>query len=84
MMTENGGGLAVRPRATALTSVSLIGGTVSHSKFGSDWSSVTGDCPAAGTGVSCCTVTAAGARCEFVANNVAPFLVDNVGLSRYV
>ena len=50
-------------------------------------SSATGDCPAAGTGVSCCTVTADGARCEFVANNVAQFqqnMVDNVALSRYV
>ena len=47
-------------------------------------SSATGDRTAAGTGISCCTVTAAGARCEFVANNVAPFLqnmVDDVRLS---
>ena len=47
-------------------------------------SSATGDCPVAGTGVLCCTVRAG---CEFVANNVAPFLqklVDNVRLSRYV
>ena len=49
--------------------------------------SATADCPAAGTGLSCCTVTAAGAGCEFVASSVAPFLqnlVDNVGLSRCV
>ena len=85
-MTENGG-LAVKPRAAALTSVSLTGGRVSHSECGSNWSSATGDCPAAGTGVSYCTVTDSGAWCEFVANNVAPFLqnlVDNVRLSRYV
>ena len=37
MMSENGG-LAVRPRVTGLTSVSLIGGTVSHSESGSNWS----------------------------------------------
>ena len=37
MITEDDG-LAVRPRATALTSVSLIGGTVSHSESGSNWS----------------------------------------------
>ena len=37
MMTENDG-LVVRPRATALTSVSRIGGTVSHSESGSNWS----------------------------------------------
>ena len=37
MMTENGG-LAVTPWATALTSVSLIGGTFSHSESGSNWS----------------------------------------------
>ena len=46
-----------------------------------------GDCLAAGTGLLCCTVTAAGAGCEVVASSVAPFLqnlVDNVGLSRYV
>ena len=50
-------------------------------------SSATADCPAAGTGVLCCTVTAAGAGCEFVASSVAPFLqnlVNNVRLSRYV
>ena len=44
-------------------------------------SSATGDCSAAGTGILCCTVTSAGAGCEFVANSVAPFLlnlVDNV------
>ena len=49
--------------------------------------SVTGVCPAAGTGLLCCTVTAAGAGCGFVASSVAPFLqnlVDNVGSSRYV
>ena len=49
--------------------------------------SATGDCPAAGTGLLCRTVTAAGAGCEFVASRIAPFLqnlVDNVGLSRYV
>ena len=89
MMTENGG-LAVRPRATALASVSLLGGqsvTVNLAAIGLYNSSATSDCPAAGTGVSCCTVTAAGAGCEFVANNVAPFLqnlVDNVRLSRFV
>ena len=47
-------------------------------------SSAMGDCPAARTGLSCCTVTAAGAGCEFATNNVAPFLqnlVDNVRLS---
>ena len=33
-------------------------------------SSAISDCPAAGTGVSCYTVTAAGARCEFVASNI--------------
>ena len=77
MMTENGG-LAVRPRATALTSVSLM------AAIGLYNSSATGDCPAAGTGLLCCTVTAAGAGCEFVASSVAPFLqnlVDNVRLS---
>ena len=47
---------------------------------------ITGDRPAAGTGLLCRTVTAAGAGCEFVAGSIAPFLqdlVDNVGLSRY-
>ena len=47
-------------------------------------SSAMGDCPVAGTGVLCCSVTAAGAGCEFVTNNIAPFLqnlVDNVTLS---
>ena len=51
MMTEDDD-LAVR--ATALTSVS--GGTVSHSESAASGpydSSATGDCPAAGTGVSC-------------------------------
>ena len=37
MITENGG-FAVRPRPTALISVSLIGGTVSRSESGSNWS----------------------------------------------
>ena len=37
MMTENGS-LAVRPQATALTSVSLMGGKVNHSESGSSWS----------------------------------------------
>ena len=47
-------------------------GTASHSESGSNWSldsSAIGDCPAADTGVSYCTVTAAGARCDFVAIN---------------
>ena len=59
------------PRATALTSVSLIGGTVGHSESGNGSydSFATGDCPSAGTGVSCYTVAVAGARCEFVASN---------------
>ena len=46
--------------------------------------SAMGDCPAAGTGLLCCIVTAAGAGCEFVASSVALFLqnlVDNVELS---
>ena len=49
--------------------------------------SAIGDCPAAGTGLLCCTVIAAGAGCEFVTSSIAPFLqnaVDSVGLSRYV
>ena len=89
MMTENGG-LALSPRATALTSVSLMGGrsvTVGLAAIGLYGGSATGDSPAAGTGLLCCTVAAAGAGCEFVASSVAPFLqnlVDNVGLSRYV
>ena len=77
MMTENGG-LAVRPRATALTSVSLMGGgrsvTVGLAASGLYGGSAMGDCPAAGTGLLCCTVTAAGAGCELVASSVAPFL----------
>ena len=38
-------------------------------------------------GISCGTVTAAVAGCEFVANNIAPFLqnlVGNVSLSQYI
>ena len=46
--------------------------------------SATGDFPAAGTGVSCYTVTAAGARCEFFPDPFMQYLVDNVRLSRYV
>ena len=89
MMTENGC-LAVRPWATALTSVSLMGTqsvTVGLAASGLYDSSATGNCPAAGTGLSCCTVTAAGAGCEFVASSIALFLqnlFDNVGLSRFV
>ena len=44
-------------------------------------SSATGDCPGPGTRVLC----AAGTGCEFVTNNIAPFLqnlVDKVRLSR--
>ena len=70
-MTENGS-FAVRPRATALTSVSLMGGrsvTVGLAASGLYDSSAIGDCPAAG--VSCCTVTAAEAGCEFVASSIA-------------
>ena len=49
--------------------------------------SATGDCLAAGIGLLCGTVAAAGAGCEFVACSIAEFLqnlVDNVRLSRYV
>ena len=62
MMTENGG-LAVRPRATALTTVSLMGGwsvTVGLAAIGLYGGSAMGDCPAAGTGLLSRTVTAAG------------------------
>ena len=51
-------GLVVRPRATTLISVSLIGGqsvTVDLAAIGLCDSSATGDCPAAGTGISLCS-----------------------------
>ena len=89
MMAESGG-LTVRPWVAALMSVSLIGGqsvTVNLAAICFYNSSATGDCPAACTGVSCCTVTAAGAGYEIVAGNIAAFLknlFDIVGLSRYV
>ena len=73
MMRENGG-LAVRPRATALTSVSLMGGTVSHSESGLYGGSAMGGRPAAGSGLLCCIVAVAEAGCELVASSVALFL----------
>ena len=72
MMRENGS-LVVGPRVIALTSVSLIGGqsvTVNLAAISLCDGFATGDCPTAGTGISCCTVTAAGAGCECVTNNL--------------
>ena len=78
MMAAEDGGLGVILPATALMSVSLVGGMVSlimspaaHSTHDS---SALGDCPVAGTKVSYYTITAisvntAGARYDFVANN---------------
>ena len=67
------GGLAVRPRSMGYDiSVTDRGDksvTVNLTDICLYDSSATGDCPSAGTVVSCCTVTAAGVRCEFVASN---------------
>ena len=75
-------GLAVSFLARALTSVSLIWGqlvTVNLAAICLYDSSAIGDCPAAHTGVSCYTVTAAGARCEFVASNSSSSIPAELG-----
>ena len=62
MMAEDGG-LGVMYPATALMSMSLVGGMVSvimsyaalTIHYSTHYSSALGDCPVAGTKVSCCT-----------------------------
>ena len=82
MMAEDGD-LGVMPPATALMSVSLVGGMVSvimssaglTTHYSTHDNSALGDCPVAGTKVSCYTtittssVNTAGARYDFVASN---------------
>ena len=92
------GGLGVMHPATALMSVSLVGEMVSvimssaglTAHFSTHDSSALGDCPVAGTKVSCCTTITPSsvntARYDFVAcnNSVPAEVVDIVGLGRHV
>ena len=86
------GGLGVMHPATALMSVLLVGrmfsGIMNPAALSTYDSSALGDCPVAGTKVSCYTITTISvnitrARYDFVAsNNSVP--VDMVRFGRYV